>query len=146
MDDIRDSAAFAVSQLGWEKLKELQLKVITAFVASQNVFGSFQPAMGKAYAMHVYLYSSISLSDGRLTKIYSDCCNTINSYRGRLCKSSVVSMFYAIKVATIKSALWPLGHLLNQSTDFSFYLEISYPQPIQCIAESSFESLGSYIK
>ena len=29
MDDIRYSAAFAVSQLGWEKLKELQLKVIT---------------------------------------------------------------------------------------------------------------------
>ena len=33
-----------------------------------------------------------------------------------------------------------LGQLLNQSTDFSFYLEfleISSPQPIQCIAESS---------
>ena len=38
MDDIRDSAAFAVSQLGWERLKELQLKVITAFVVGQDVF------------------------------------------------------------------------------------------------------------
>ena len=35
MDDIRD---FAVSQLGWEKLKELQLKVITAFVAGSGCF------------------------------------------------------------------------------------------------------------
>ena len=109
MDDIRDSAAFAVSQLGWEKLKELKLKVITAFGAGQDVFGSFQPAMGKAYAMHVYHYSSISLSVGRLTKINSDCCNTINSYHGRPGKSSLVSLFYAIKIATIKSVLVALG-------------------------------------
>ena len=93
MDDIRDSASFAVSQLGWEKLKELQLKVVTAFVAGQDVFGSFQPAMGKAYAMHVYHYSSISLSVVRLTKINSDCCNVINSYHGRPGKSSLVSLF-----------------------------------------------------
>ena len=38
MDDIRDSAAFAESPLGWEMLKELQLKFITAFVAGQDVF------------------------------------------------------------------------------------------------------------
>ena len=60
MDDIRDSAAFAVLQLGWEKLKELQLMVIIAFVAGQDVYvGSFQPAMEKSYPMHVYHYSSI---------------------------------------------------------------------------------------
>ena len=59
MDDIRDSAAFVVSQLGWEKLKELQLKVITAFVTGQDVFAVRPTAMGKAYAMHVYHYSSI---------------------------------------------------------------------------------------
>ena len=45
MDDIRDSAAFAVSQLGWKKLKELQLKVITAV---RMFLRSFQPAMGKS--------------------------------------------------------------------------------------------------
>ena len=68
-----------------------------------------------------------SLSVGRLTKINSDCCNAINSYHGRPGKSSLVSLFYAIKVSTIKSAFVALGHLLNhllsQSADFSFYLE-----------------------
>ena len=59
MDDMRDSAAIAVSQLGWEKLKELQLKVITTFVAGQDVFASFQLAMGKAHTMYVYHYSLI---------------------------------------------------------------------------------------
>jgi len=34
------------------------LKVITPFVAGQDVFASFQPAMGKP-AMHAYHYSSI---------------------------------------------------------------------------------------
>ena len=56
MDDIRDSAAFAVSQLGWEKLKELKLPHL---LPVRMFLRSFQPAMGKAYAMHVYHYSSI---------------------------------------------------------------------------------------
>ena len=48
MDDIRDSAAFAMSQLGWEKLKELQLKVITAFVAGRDVFAVLPTGYGKS--------------------------------------------------------------------------------------------------
>ena len=49
MDDIRDSAAFfTVSQLGWEKLKELQLKVITAIVASLDVFAVLPTGYGKS--------------------------------------------------------------------------------------------------
>jgi len=35
MNEIRDLTAFAINQLGWEKLKDLQLKVITALVAGQ---------------------------------------------------------------------------------------------------------------
>ena len=48
MDDIRYSTAFAVSQLGWEKLKELQLKVITTFVAGQDVFSVLPTDYGKS--------------------------------------------------------------------------------------------------
>ena len=55
MDDIRDSAAFAVSQLGWEKLKELQLKVITAFVASQDVFAVLPTGYGKSLCCYACL-------------------------------------------------------------------------------------------
>ena len=46
--DIRDSAALAVSQLGWEKLKELQLKAITAFVAGQDIFAVLPTDYGKS--------------------------------------------------------------------------------------------------
>jgi len=42
LDEIRDAAAFAVNQLDWEKLKELQLKVITVSVAGQNDLAFFQ--------------------------------------------------------------------------------------------------------
>ena len=79
-----------------------------------------------------------SLSVGRLTKINSDCCNAIYSYHGRPGKSSLVSLFYAIRVATIKCfvALSPTEseHRLLLLLGI---LEISSPQPIQCIAESS---------
>ena len=108
-----------------EKLKELQLKVITAFVAGQDVFVVLSTAMEKKLMLCMPTTTlRSSLSVGRLTKINSDCCNAINSYHGRPDKSSLVSLFYAIKVATIKSAFVALGHLLNQSTDCSFYLEI----------------------
>ena len=47
MDDVRDAACVATG------LGKVEGVAITVFVASQDVFSSFQPAMGKAYAMHV---------------------------------------------------------------------------------------------
>ena len=67
-------------------------------------------------------------------------------------KSSVVSLFYAIKVSTIKSAFVALGSPTESPTESERrfrlllgILEISSPQPIQCIAESSEGSkIGSF--
>ena len=83
-----------------------------------------------------------SLSVGRLTKINSDCYNAINSYHGRTGKSSLASLFYAIKVATIKSAFVALESPTESEHRLLGILEIPSPLPIQCIAESS-ESPGS---
>ena len=55
-------------------------------------------------------------------------------------KSSLVSLFYVIKVATIKSAFVALGSPTESEHRLLLLLgifEISSPQPIQCIAESS---------
>ena len=94
-------------QLGWEKLlKELQLKVITAFVAGQDVLRPSNRLWEKLMLCMSTTTLRSSLSVGKLTKINSDCCNAIKSYHG---KSSLVSLFYAIKVATIKSAFVTLG-------------------------------------
>ena len=122
MDDIRDSAAFAVSQLGWEKLKELQLKVTTAFVASQDVLRSFQPAMGKSLC-----YACLPLRFDHLYQLEDSPRSiviVVTPLIAIIGKSSLVSLFYAIKEATIKSVFVALGHLLNQSTDFSNFGDI----------------------
>ena len=59
-------------------------------------------------------------------------------------KSRLVSLFYAIKVATIKSAFVSLGSPTESEHRLLLLLgilEISSPQPIQCIAESSLSNL-----
>ena len=74
-----------------------------------------------------------SLSVGRLTKINRDCCNAINSYHGRPGKSSLVSLFYAIKIAIIKTAFVALGSPTESEHRLLLLLgilEISPPQPI----------------
>ena len=122
MDDIRDSAAFAVSQLGWKKLKELQLKVITAFVASQDVFAVIPTGYGKSlcYACLPLLFDHLyQLEDSQRSIVI-----VVTPLIAIIGKSSLVSLFYAIKEAIIKSAFVALGHLLNQSTDFSNFGDI----------------------
>ena len=53
-------------------------------------------------------------------------------------KSSLVSLFfYGIKVATIKSTFVALGSPTESEHRLLLYLEVSSPQPIQYIAESS---------
>ena len=76
IDDIRDSAAFAVLPLGWEMLKELQLKVITSFVASQDFFCGPSNLLWEKLMLCM---STTTLQSGRLTKINSDCCNAITA-------------------------------------------------------------------
>ena len=96
MDDMSYSAAFAVLQLGREELKELQLKVITAFVAGLDVFAVLPTGYGKnlCYAClpllfdHLYQLEDLQRS---IVIVVTPLAAII-----RPGKSSLVSLFYAI--------------------------------------------------
>ena len=96
-------------QLGWEKLKELQLKVITALVAGQDIFAVLPTGYGNSlcYACLPLLFDHLyQLEDSQRSIVIVVMPLTAIIRPG---KSSLVSLFYAIKLATIKSASVALG-------------------------------------
>ena len=98
-----------MSQLGWEKSKELKLKVITVFVAGQDVFAVLPTGYGKSlcYACLPLLFDHLyQLEDSQRSIVIVVTPLTAIT---RIGKSSLVSLFYAIKVVTIKSAFMALG-------------------------------------
>ena len=100
-----------MSQLGWEKLKELQLKVITAFVASQDIFAVLSTGYGKSlcYACLPLLFDHLyQLEDSQRSIVIVVTPSPLTAIT-RPGKSSLVSLFYAIKVATIKSVFMALS-------------------------------------
>ena len=145
MDDMR-FCCFHVSQLGWEKLKELQLNVVTAFVAGQDVFAVLPTGYGKSLCFaclqllfdHLY---QLEDSQGSIVIVVTPLTAII-----RPGKSSLVSLFfYGIKVPTIKSTFVALGSPTESEHRLLLLLGgiISTAYTVHCGILQ--ESLGSYI-
>jgi len=113
MDEIRNTAAFAVNKL--HELGEVEgvavLKVITAFVAGQDVFASFQPATENL--MHAFHYSSIvSIS----WKTHSDHCYVIKA----ITEDITYNTYLQQCIATSMSSLRGLDHVNRKATAVIF--------------------------
>ena len=126
-----------MSQLGWEKLKELQLNVITAFVAGLGVFAVLPTGYGKSLCFACQLEDS----QGSIVIVVMPLTAII-----RPVKSSLVSLFfYGIKVATIKFTFVALGSPTESEHRLLLLLGgiISTAYTVHC--GILHESLGSYI-
>ena len=121
------------------------MKVITALIAGQDIFVVLLIGYGKGlcYVCLPLLFDHLyQLEDSQRSIVIVVTPLTTIIRPG---KSNLVPCSMLLKSLLYNLVSLPLGHILNQSTDFSFYWEISSPQPIQCIAESSHTSLGLYI-
>ena len=66
----------------YDSLKELQLKVITSFLAGNDVFAVLPMGYGKSLCYACY-YLITSIDYRGFTEISSDCCYPTHSYNGR---------------------------------------------------------------